>query len=56
MRRIDWGVIAALMGKDLRAVRRTKAVLIPMLAVPVRIAVHMLARPIEDGGSFLQRN
>jgi len=34
VKQIDWNAIAALMGKDLRAVRRTKAVLIPMLAVP----------------------
>lgn len=34
MKRIDWTVVGALIGKDLRAVRRSKAVLIPMLAVP----------------------
>ena len=43
MNRFDWSVIAALMGKDLRAVRRTKAVLIPMLAVP---GVLLVALPL----------
>jgi ABC-2 type transport system permease protein len=35
----DWGAIRAIVGKDLLAVRRTKGVLIPMLAVPFLLMV-----------------
>ncbi len=35
----NWGAIAAIIKKDLTAVRRSKAVMIPMLAVPVLLLV-----------------
>jgi ABC-2 type transport system permease protein len=35
----DWGAIRAIVGKDLLAVRRTKGVLIPMMAVPFLLMV-----------------
>jgi len=37
--RPDWGAIRAVMGKDLVAVRRAKAVVLPMLFVPVLLLV-----------------
>jgi ABC-2 type transport system permease protein len=37
--RPDWGVIRAIVAKDLLAVRRTKGVLIPMIAVPFLLMV-----------------
>jgi ABC-2 type transport system permease protein len=40
-RRRDWNAIRAIMRKDLTAVRRSKAVVIPMLAVPTLLLVVM---------------
>ena len=40
-RRRDWNAIRAVMRKDLTAVRRSKAVVIPMLAVPTLLLVVM---------------
>jgi ABC-2 type transport system permease protein len=40
-RRRDWNAIRAVMRKDLTAVRRSKAVIIPMLAVPILLLVVM---------------
>jgi ABC-type Na+ efflux pump permease subunit len=37
--RIDWHVVRALMARDLRAVRRSKSVLLPMLLVPALLLV-----------------
>ena len=39
MTRPDWGAIRAVMAKDLLAVRRSKAVVLPMLFVPVLLLV-----------------
>ena len=39
----DWNAIRAIIGKDLTAVRRTKGVLIPMLAVPFLLMVLLPA-------------
>lgn len=44
--RPDWGVMRAIIAKDLFAVRRSKAVVIPMLAVP---ALLMIVLPLAVG-------
>src|SRR5690606_215825 len=56
----DWNAIRAIIRKDLTAVRRAKAVIIPMLAVPTLLLVIMplliglAARSQEpDLGNFL---
>jgi ABC-2 type transport system permease protein len=41
VRRRDWNAIRAIIRKDLTAVRRSKAVMIPMLAVPTLLLVIM---------------
>ena len=38
-RPIDWDVVRAIVGKDLTAVRRAKAVLLPMLVVPAFLLI-----------------
>lgn len=48
---MDWNAVRALMARDLRAVRRSKAVIIPMLAVPTLLLVVM---PLMLG--FVARN
>jgi ABC-2 type transport system permease protein len=53
--RRDWSAIRTVVGKDLRAVRRSKAIVIPMIALPVVLLVGLplalgsLARSIEPG-------
>jgi len=59
-RRARWAVIRAIVAKDLIAVRRAKAVVIPMLAVPVLLMVVLpfgvgLAARAQDGGADLSR-
>ena len=39
MRRTDWTAVWGVVAKDLRAVVRSKSVVIPMLAVPVLLMV-----------------
>ncbi|HLT16872.1 MAG TPA: ABC transporter permease subunit [Acidimicrobiales bacterium] len=60
VRRARWAVIRAIVAKDLIAVRRAKAVVIPMLAVPVLLMVVLpfgvgLAARGQDGGTDLRR-
>ena len=40
---IDWVAVRGVVGKDLRAVRRSKSVVIPMLAVPVLLMIVLPA-------------
>lgn len=56
---IDWSVVRALMGKDLRAIRRSKAIILPMMIVPVILLVILplvlgLAARSADAGSVSQ--
>lgn len=61
MSRVDWTAVFALMGKDLRAVRRSKAVAIPMVAVPgvllvllpLVLAIVTTRADTDDVGRFL---
>lgn len=41
--RVDWMAVRGVVGKDLRAVRRSKSVVIPMLAVPVLLMIILPA-------------
>ena len=43
MAALDWGVVRAVVGKDLLAVRRSKAVMLPMLLVPALLLVVLPA-------------
>jgi ABC-2 type transport system permease protein len=51
-RPFDWGVVRAVVGKDLLAVRRAKAVLLPMLIVPafLLIAVPLVLTLVATHG------
>ena len=61
MRPVDWQAVRAIVGKDLLAVRRSKAVVLPMLLVPFLLLVVMPAliglaarsTNVPDVGGFL---